>query len=80
MAGWLYLVIALGVTVVLAVGITLLLRGQVDRDADRQQPRWTKARDAAQVAAGGAAAVSSVPKKRDRTDSTPKSDDGPESG
>ena len=64
MEGWMYFVIAVGVTAVPAVGLSLLARPEEEHDEDQVRPRWSRAKNAMRAALGGAAAVASIPKKR----------------
>jgi hypothetical protein len=73
-----YLAVAAGVTALVALGITLLLRGDVDRSAQAELPRWSRAREAARVAAGGVASVQSMPKNSEPKHDKP-SEEEPES-
>lgn len=66
MEGWHYVLIATAATVIPALGLSLLCRTEVERDNERRQPRWVKAKAAAAVAMGGAAAVVDVRKRARR--------------
>ena len=64
MEGWHYALLVTAITVFPAVGLSLLCRTELERDGERRQPRWVRAKAAVLVAVGGALAVGSLPRDK----------------
>lgn len=71
---WIYMTLGAVATIVPAVGLSLLVRAQIDRSDDQRQPRWIRAKSALTAAVGGAAAIVRAGERRRSAELAPAPD------